>query len=367
MLRQYRLKDYNFRLIIWVIALSVIGILVIGSAKESVQTKQIAGLILGLVVMVITSLIDYSWVLDFYWLSYFVGIGLLAAVLLAGENVGGATRWIRIGALQFQPSDVVKILMIAFFAKFFSKHEEDISRFKTILIALLLVAAPTALLLKEPDLSTTIVFVLLFCAMFFVSGLSYKIVGGIIVACVPLAVLFMSLILSPDQQVLQGYQAKRILAWLRPDDYPDIARQQVNSIIAIGSGQLTGKGYKTNQISSVKNANFISEQETDFIYAVIGEEFGFIGSSAVVILLLLISLECFAVARKAKDTAGAVIATGIGSLIGFQSFINIGVVTYLLPNTGLPLPFVSYGLTSLISSFIGIGLVLNVGLQCKQK
>lgn len=137
--------------------------------------------------------------------------------------------------------------------------------------------------------------------------------------------------------------------------------------MAIGSGQLTGKGYKTNQISSVKNANFISEQETDFIYAVIGEEFGFIGSSAVVILLLLISLECFAVARKAKDTAGAVIATGIGALIGFQSFINIGVVTYLLPNTGLPLPFVSYGLTSLISSFIGIGLVLNVGLQCKQK
>ena len=156
-----------------------------------------------------------------------MGIGLLAAVLLAGENVGGATRWIRVGGvLQFQPSDVVKILMIAFFAKFFSKHEEDISRFKTILIALLLVAAPTALLLKEPDLSTTIVFVLLFCAMFFVSGLSYKIVGGIIVACVPLAVLLMSLILSPDQQVLQGYQANRILAWLKPEEYPDIARQQ---------------------------------------------------------------------------------------------------------------------------------------------
>ena len=175
MLRQYRLKDYNFRLIIWVIALSVVGILVIGSAKESVQTKQIAGLILGLVVMVLTSLIDYSWVLGFYWLSYFVGIGLLAAVLLAGENVGGATRWIRVGGvLQFQPSDVVKILMIAFFAKFFSKHEEDISRFKTILIALLLVAAPTALLLKEPDLSTTIVFVLLFCAMFFVTFLSFR-------------------------------------------------------------------------------------------------------------------------------------------------------------------------------------------------
>lgn len=302
MLRQYRLKDYNFRLIIWVIALSVVGILVIGSAKESVQTKQIAGLILGLVVMVITSLIDYSWVLGFYWLSYFVGIGLLAAVLLAGENVGGATRWIRVGGvLQFQPSDVVKILMIAFFAKFFSKHEEDISRFKTILIALLLVAAPTALLLKEPDLSTTIVFVLLFCAMFFVSGLSYKIVGGIIVACVPLAVLLMSLILSPDQQVLQGYQANRILAWLKPEEYPDIARQQVNSIIAIGSGQLYGKGLDNNVVSSVKNGNFISESQTDFIFAVAGEELGFLGCCIIIILELLIALECINIGRHARD------------------------------------------------------------------
>ena len=366
MLRQYRLKDYNFRLIIWVIALSVIGILVIGSAKESVQTKQIAGLILGLVVMVITSLIDYSWVLDFYWLSYFVGIGLLAAVLLAGENVGGATRWIRIGALQFQPSDVVKILMIAFFAKFFSKHEEDISRFKTILIALLLVAAPTALLLKEPDLSTTIVFVLLFCAMFFVSGLSYKIVGGIIVACVPLAVLFMSLILSPDQQVLQGYQAKRILAWLRPDDYPDIARQQVNSIIAIGSGQLYGKGLDNNAVSSVKNGNFISESQTDFIFAVAGEELGFLGCCIIIILELLIALECINIGRHARHLQGTLVGCGLGAVILFPRCINICVTTGLMPNTGLTLPFVSYGLTSLVSFCIGIGLVLNVGLQVRK-
>ena len=367
MLRQYRLKDYNFRLIIWVIALSVVGILVIGSAKESVQTKQIAGLILGLVIMVITSLIDYSWVLGFYWLSYFVGIGLLAAVLLAGENVGGATRWIRVGGvLQFQPSDVVKILMIAFFAKFFSKHEEDISRFKTILIALLLVAAPTALLLKEPDLSTTIVFVLLFCAMFFVSGLSYKIVGGIIVACVPLAILLMSLILSPDQQVLQGYQANRILAWLKPEEYPDIARQQVNSIIAIGSGQLYGKGLDNNVVSSVKNGNFISESQTDFIFAVAGEELGFLGCCIIIILELLIALECINIGRHARDLPGTLVGCGMGALIFFQSFINICVTTGLMPNTGLTLPFVSYGLTSLVSFCIGIGLVLNVGLQVRK-
>lgn len=137
--------------------------------------------------------------------------------------------------------------------------------------------------------------------------------------------------------------------------------------MAIGSGQLSGKGYKNNQISSVKNADFIAEQQTDFIFAVIGEEFGFIGSCTVIILVLLISLECLLIARRAKDIAGTIIASGIGAMIGFQSFVNIGVVTYLLPNTGLPLPFVSYGLTSLLSSFIGIGFVLNVGLQCKEK
>ena len=110
--------------------------------------------------------------------------------------------------------------------------------------------------------------------------------------------------------------------------------------MAIGSGQLTGKGYKNNQISSVKNANFIAEQETDFIFAVIGEEFGFVGSCTVIVLVLLISVECLLIARRAKDIAGTIIASGVGAMLGFQAFINMGVVTYLLPNTGLPLPFV---------------------------
>ena len=137
--------------------------------------------------------------------------------------------------------------------------------------------------------------------------------------------------------------------------------------MAIGSGQLTGKGYRNNETYSVKNADFLAEQQTDFIYAVIGEEAGFIGAGIVILLLFLISTECFIVAYKASDIGGRVIATGVGAWIGFQGFINIGVVTYLLPNTGLPLPFVSYGLTSLISTFIGIGLVLNVGLQTDEK
>ena len=135
--------------------------------------------------------------------------------------------------------------------------------------------------------------------------------------------------------------------------------------MAIGSGQLTGKGLNTTSVSA-NNGNFISEIQTDFIYAVAGEELGFIGSAAIILLELLISMECLFNGRKAKDLSGAIIAAGMGGLIIFQSFINLGVVTFILPNTGLTLPFISYGLTSLVSLYMGMGFVLNVRLQCKR-
>lgn len=137
--------------------------------------------------------------------------------------------------------------------------------------------------------------------------------------------------------------------------------------MAIGSGELFGKGLNNNEISSVKNGNFISEPQTDFIFAIVGEELGFAGGCLVVGLLFLITLECLMIARKAKDIAGMLIATGMATVIGFQSFMNIGVATGIVPNTGIPLPFVSYGLTSLVSLYIGMGFVLNVRLQCVRK
>ena len=137
--------------------------------------------------------------------------------------------------------------------------------------------------------------------------------------------------------------------------------------MAIGSGELFGKGLNNNEISSVKNGNFISEPQTDFIFAIVGEELGFAGGCLVVGLLSLITMECLMIARKAKDIAGMLIAAGMATVIGFQSFMNIGVATGIVPNTGIPLPFVSYGLTSLVSLYIGMGFVLNVRLQCVRK
>ena len=213
--------------------------------------------------------------------------------------------------------------------------------------------------------------VLTFCIMLFVGGLSYKFVGAVLAVLVPAVVGFFTFDLSPgaDERIPENfqYQIGRILAWLYPEKYADTtAYQQLNSITAIGSGQLYGKGLNNNVIASVKNGNFISEPQTDFIFAVIGEELGFIGGFAVVLLVFLVVWECLRIARNAKDFAGSLIASGVAGLIGLQSFLNIAVSTGLAPNTGFPLPFVSYGLTSLVSLFAAIGIVLNIGLQHKK-
>lgn len=371
MLKQYRIRDYNFKLVIMVIALAVIGIIAVGSAEESLQTRQIAGFAFGSFLMIVISLFDYSVILNLYWIIYIFNLILLSLVNIMGDKGGGAQRWLELGGIRFQPSEIAKIFIILFFAQFILKHQEKLNTFKYIALCVILFLLPALLVLNQPDLSTTLVICLIFCVIMFVGGISWKIITGVLAVFIPTAVILIILILQPDQKIFGGdraYQGNRIVAFFNKEEFANtLGYQQEYSIMAIGSGQLTGKGYKNNQISSVKNANFISEQQTDFIFAVIGEEFGFAGACTVVVLLLLISIECFLTARRAKDIAGTIIAAGVGAQLGFQGFINIGVVTYLLPNTGLPLPFLSYGLTSLISSFIGIGFVLNVGLQCKQK
>lgn len=365
MLRQYHIKNYDFKLILLVVALTVVGIVTIGSANSEFQDNQIMGLIMGLFVMVIVSLIDYSFILRFSWVLY--GINLLLLVLVAtslGETTNNSQRWVSIFGLRFQPSELTKILLILFFAQFIMLHKEQISKLKYIVLAIILLLPPLILVLKQPDLSTSIMIAVVFCVMMFIGGLDRRIVISIISILVPAVIIFLILVVQEDQTLIEDYQRLRIMAWLYPDEYStSTAYQQLNSIMAIGSGMLFGKGYKNNEITSVKNGNFISEPQTDFIFAIVGEEFGFIGTCFVIILILLIVLECINIARKAKDMAGTLIATGVAALIGFQSFLNISVATGVMPNTGIPLPFVSYGLSSLISLYIGIGLLLNVRLQ----
>lgn len=365
--KPYHLKDVKFGLVISVIAISIIGVMVIGSAKQAVQGRQIIGLVAGVILMIILSMIDYVWLLNFYWILYGINIIALVCVKLFGTNVNGAQRWIDIGVTNFQPSELSKILVVVFFAKFLMNHEDDLNSTATILKAVGLIAPTLILIVLQPDLSTTLSIALVFCAMMYLAGLSYRFIGTLIAILVPVTIIFISIVVQPNQPFLHDYQQKRILAWLEPQKYAsDEAYQQNNAIMAIGSGQLTGKGLNNNTTTSVKNGNFISEPQTDFIFAIVGEELGFVGCCIVIGLLLLIVVQCILIGLRAQDLAGRIICCGVAAQIGFQSFINIGVATGILPNTGIPLPFVSYGLTSLISLYMGIGIVLNIGLQPKK-
>lgn len=368
MLKQYKLRNYHFQLVISILVLNIIGILIIGSAKHSVQKMQILGCIIGMVAMVIVSLMDYSFILRFTWL-YYIGIIVLLGLVMTGigDSAGGAQRWIDFGGFRFQPSELAKIVLILFFARFFSKHAENLNTVKTIGLSFVLIGIPLLLIVKQPDTSTSIAIALIFISLLFIAGLSYKIVLTVLGICIPTGLIGITVILRMAQSS-GDYRFDRIMAWLYPQDprWSDIAAQQQNSIMAIGSGQLWGKGLNNSAATSMKNANYIIEPQTDFIFAVAGEELGFIGTMVIVLLLLFIVIECILIARKAKDLAGRLICCGMAALIGFQSIFNIFVATGLMPNTGIPLPFVSYGLTSLLSLYLGMGFVLNVGLQPKK-
>ncbi len=351
MFKQYKLKDYHFQLILYLVLLTVIGIAVIGSAEESVQRKQIIGFMAGLVIMVILSLLDYSVLLKLSWIYYIGSVGLLVLVQTSlGDSANNSQRWIEIAGIRFQPSELAKITLILFFSYFFCKYQEKINKIWLLALSFILVGVPLLLIYKQPDTSTMIVTAFIFVVLLFIAGLSYKIVLTVLGIAIPIAIVGITYLLSHAEELIDKgfYQMKRIMSWLDPTNplYTDSALQQQNSIMAIGSGQLWGKGLGNDAATSAKNANFIIEPQTDFIFAVAGEELGFVGTAVIILLLFLIVMECILIGRKAKDLSGRLICCGMASLIGFQSFVNICVATGLMPNTGVTLPFVSYGLTS---------------------
>ena len=366
MFKKYRLRDFDFRLVILVLLASGISVMAVGSANESYVKTQIIGIAAGFVAMLIIALFDYAWVLKFYWVMYvgILGLLVLTAYSPLGDTSGGAQRWIDLGGIRFQPSELAKIVLILFFAQFIMRNRKTLNKLTTLKVCCVLFGIPAYLILDQPDLSTTLVIVTIFCTLLFVGGLSWRYILTVAGIAIPVLCVFVFLAIQPEANLLEDHQKERILAFIAPEEYADsTAYQQNNSVIAIASGRLLGKGYKNNEVTSVKNGRYILEPHTDFIFAVIGEELGFRGSVFLIAVLFSIVLECLYVAYKAKDTAGRLIASGVAAWIGFQTFFNLGVTTFILPNTGLPLPFISYGLMSIMCLYMAIGFVLNVKLQ----
>lgn len=370
MLSEYNFRNYNFRLLFSAMALNVIGIMVINSAvsgDRSYINRQLIGLFGGLMIAVILSLISYRQILRFSGVIYAGCIVILLAVILAGQLGGagaGSRRWISLPVIgRFQPSEFVKIGLILFFSWFLQKNQERINQPVTLITIGLFAAVPLFLILDQPDLSTSIVIMVMIVCLIYTAGISYKWILGALAVMIPALSLIIYLAQMDLLPFLVPYQVNRILAFINPAKYADLNIQQDNSKMAIGSGQLYGKGLFNDTAISVKNGNFLSEEHTDFIFSVIGEELGFFGCMIVLLLFLIFVFECLRTAAKARDLSGRLLCTGMAALVGFQTFTNIAVATGVFPNTGLPLPFISYGVSSLISLYIGVGILLNVSLQ----
>lgn len=365
-LKQYNFKQYNIPLLIVVLILSSIGVFLISkvqAADESLVVRQILGLVGGLVIALVVSLIDYHFIASFYIIMYIINLVLLILVKSSfGVTINYAQRWISLFGIQFQPSELTKIILILFAAKVFTLAKAKINNFLVLTLITVSIAIPTFLILIQTNLSTSMVIMFIFVMMVFAAGLSWKIIVPIIVIGVP-CVLGLFWYVQQDYQILlKDYQQERVLSYINPEEYAETMFQQDNSKIAIGSGQLIGKVFASDN-STVRNYDDVPISESDFIFSVAGEEFGFIGGFVIITLFAVIIYICLMTAKKAPDYMGMLIAVGIASMFMFQVFVNIGVATSILPNTGIPLPFVSYGLSSLISGMLAIGLILNIGLQ----
>ncbi|NLJ89173.1 MAG: rod shape-determining protein RodA [Epulopiscium sp.] len=372
MISKKQLKSFDILMVLLVIVLVAIGIVAISSAQHVNSgadpiyvNRQLLFFVIGIILMCIAAFIDYHFLGDLYIIAYIVGISLLVFVLLFGDASKGAVRWLELGFIRIQPSEFVKIIIILFFAKLTDKKQKEINKFSTLILLAILLIIPVLLIMKQPDLSTSLVFVFIFLMLLYVGGISYKYIISAVLIGIPIIFLILIYIQNPNQKLLKDYQRDRIMAMIHKDnkEYADDYFQTKQSVHAIGSGQLYGKGlYK----GTLNQLSYLPEPHTDFIFSVIGEEFGFVGCILILGLFLLLITRALWIAKDAKDLFGKLLVVGVVSMLGFQAFVNIGVVTALLPNTGLPLPFISAGGSSLWTNMIGIGLILNVGMRRKK-
>lgn len=377
----YKIENYNFSVIIVCSLLSVIGLVVLKSltqtSNQNMFSKQLVGVIAGLFVCIMVSFVDYHLICKFCIPLYFLNIILMLICryinegmfpYFYGKSVDEARRWIHIGppggGTDFMPSEITKIVLILCLAKLFSTIEHKINRLSSLIMICVITAIPVFLVFLQPDLSTSIVIVATFLFMLFVAGLSYKYIIPVLMVVIPFLIGFIWYIQQDyGKGLLKPWQRDRILSLLHPEMYPDLMYQQNNAKDALEAGNIFGKMITDN--SAPRLTRYVPVVESDFIFSGVGEELGFLGALTVISLFLIFLFMSLKIALSARDKTGFYIAAGIAAMITLQAFVNIGVVVSVLPNTGIPLPFMSSGLSSLLTNFATIGILLNVGLQRK--
>ena len=380
------LSNLNFKIIIYALILSIIGIFMVHSATQNeavtgmftTTQKQILGMVIGLILMVILTCIDYHKLIKYSIVFYVISMALLIYVKYINPlNISNANRWMRLpGFGTIQPSEFSKVAVVLMAVFVLIRIQKHVNNVLYLLGYFVVTGITVYLIYVEPDLSTSMIIVFALAAMVFVTGISWKWVGGVLGVAAVLVGALLFCIYEPEQKtlnwfiendILQQYQVNRINSYFFPEDYPDQTRQQLNSVMAIGGGQLLGKGLNNSTYESVKNGNFLSEEQCDFIFAVVGEELGFAGSAFIILIYLLLFIEGLRVAGRSPDLEGKLLASGFVTILLIQCFINMGVAMLLLPNTGTPLPFISAGMSSLISTYIMMGIMLNISMHRKMK
>lgn len=319
---------------------------------------QMIAFVVGLVVMSVMLLIDYNTYGDFHKIIYGLSIAALLLVYIPGLGVvhGGARSWINFGVIDVQTSELAKIGFILFFAKYLEEKEGQLESIKDLIIPALLVVPFLLLVLKQPDLGTALVFVSMSVGMIFVAGIKYKLFMGSVgtgLAASPLLYF-----------VLKPHQRERIDAFLNPNDPTLKGNYHVmQSKITIGSGEVFGRGLFKGVYHRY---DYLPVQESDFIFAVLAEELGFVGGAVVIFLYFSFLARLIRISKKSKDLYGSLIVTGVTCMFAFQIVENIGMTMGMMPVTGITLPFLSYGGSSIITSMLSIGLVLNVYMRRKR-
>ncbi|MBI5715737.1 MAG: rod shape-determining protein RodA [Chloroflexi bacterium] len=356
-------RNFDITLLALVAILTIGGIAMIRSATfESPQLAnlpfvQIRWAVIGLVVIFVITAIDYRYWKAFAHPLYVFDIAWLALVFILGAVAFGATRWVDFFGLFFiQPSEMAKIGTILWTAEYFSRNREHIKELKWVFASGIYSGIPAALVIAQPDLSTAIIIIIIWGAMIFAAGLEWKHIA--LFAGVGLVTLPFIFLVMPD------YQRARILQFINPESDRGAQYNIQQALISIGSGGFFGQGY--NHASQV-NLRFLKVRHTDFIFSALSSEFGFIGSMLVIILLALVIIRILRIAQSTPDPFGALICYGTAAMLFYQSFFNIGMNMNVLPVTGLPLPFVSYGGSALLTFLFSIGLVESVALRSQEQ
>ena len=354
-------QNFDWTLMVLVLSICAIGILNIYSAGFTASErqfpfylKQIQWIALGLIIMMVIFFIDYRLIMKGAYVIYGISVALLALVYIYGYTMHGSQRWLAFGGFVFQPSEVMKLTIIIALARYFDDHKSNEPyKLKELFVPFLIVIAPFLLILKQPDLGTALIIMIIFVSIIFFVGVNWKsfliaLAGGLIL--IPIGWLF-----------LKDYQKERLITFFNPENDPLGAGYHIiQSMIAVGSGGFFGKGFLNGSQTQLK---FLPEQQTDFVFSVFAEEWGFIGGMVLIIMFISLILWGLKIALHARDLVGTIIAFGITALISWEIFINIGMVLGLLPVVGIPLPFLSYGGSAMVSLMAAMGLLMNINVR----